>query len=216
MNYQRIQQQTPEWWSLKVGKISGTRFGQLISGRDNQLIDEMANEMLDGQCMFDDFENEDMLFGVENEPIALELFSKRYGIELERGGVILSDFSDIHMASPDAVNEKSGIVVEVKCTQWGKTQISRFRRGVESKYLPQIINYFAVSDNVKEVYLISYCPYRPERDLVVHKFTRDTVIEQTKTKEVTVQDKVIYGRSLLSDFKTELNELVNNFKTIQF
>ena len=108
MNYQRIQQQTPEWWSLKVGKISGTRFGQLISGRDNQLIDEMANEMLDGQCMFDDFENEDMLFGIENEPIALELFSQRYGIEIERGGVIMSDFSDIHMASPDAVSEKIG------------------------------------------------------------------------------------------------------------
>lgn len=221
MNYQKIQQQTPEWWMLKVGKVSGTRFGQLISTRENGLIDELANEILDGCCEMGDFENEDMLFGRENEPVAIELYSERSGIEFERGGVILSDFSAIHMASPDAVNVERGIVVEAKCTQHGKTQIKRFRKGVDGDKIGQVINYFACSDGVKEVHWISYCPFRPERDLVVHIFTRDTVLESKETKArglevTTVQDKVIQGRAALEPLEKEANELINSFKTIHF
>jgi hypothetical protein len=221
MNYQRIQQQSKEWWELKVGKVSGTRFGLLISGRENTLVDELANEVLDGQCDFDDFTNEDMLFGQENEPIALQIYSQRSGIALEHGGVILSDFSPIHMASPDAVNCERGIVVEVKCTMHGKTQLNRFRKGIDSNHLGQVINYFAVSDSVNEVHWLSYCPYRPERDLIVIVFKRDTVISSKETKArglevVTIQDVVIQGRTALVGLEKEVNDLVREFKTIQF
>ena len=40
MNYLNIEQKSQAWWDYKVGKISGTRFGQLISSRENMLIDE--------------------------------------------------------------------------------------------------------------------------------------------------------------------------------
>ena len=56
MNYQRIEQKSPEWWKLKVGKVSGTRFGQLISNRENSLVEEIVNELLDGCCEHDDYE----------------------------------------------------------------------------------------------------------------------------------------------------------------
>jgi hypothetical protein len=61
--------------------------------------------------------------------------------------------------------------------------------------MPQIINYFAVSDEVVAVHWVSYCPYRTERPLVIHVFTRDTVLsEATKTKPaITINDAVIEG-----------------------
>jgi hypothetical protein len=217
MNYQQIEQLSPDWWQLKVGKVSGTRFGQLISGRENMLIDEMANEILDGFCEMDDFESEAMIFGNENEPIAIDLYEAQSGLKFDRGGVIISDINpDIHMASPDAISLDRKIIVEVKCTQSGKIQINRFRKGVESKYLPQIINYFAVSPEVDEVHWVSYCPFRPEKPLVVYIYKRGTIIEtkvlKSGTTETMIQDKVNEGLAQLPSLQSELNLLIEKIK----
>jgi hypothetical protein len=64
------------------------------------------------------------------------------------------------------------IVIEVKCTMNGAIHMQRHVEGPESSYMPQIKNYFAVSDDVKEVHWVSYCPDRPERELVVKVFHR--------------------------------------------
>ena len=215
MNYQKIEQLSPEWWALKVGKISGTRFGQLISTRENSLIDECLNELLDGYIEPDDYENEDLLYGRENEKAAIDLYEQISGIIFsERGGVIISDYSSLSIASPDAVNLDSGIVCEAKCTMHGKTQIKRFRKGIESDKLPQIINYFAQSDDVKEVHWISYCPFRSERPLVSYIFTPDTIIDEKK--KTTIAELVVLGRTKLIDFEQELEKLKNEFITFDF
>jgi hypothetical protein len=215
MNYQKIEQLSPEWWALKVGKISGTRFGQLISTRENSLIDECLNELLDGYIEPDDYENEDLLFGRENEKAAIDLYEQISGITFaERGGVIISDYSSLSIASPDAVNLDLGIVCEAKCTMHGKTQIKRFRKGIESDKLPQIINYFAQSDDVKQVHWISYCPFRTERPLVSYIFTPDTIVDEKK--KTTIAELVVSGRTKLVEFEQELEKLKNEFITIDF
>ena len=222
MKHLKIEQTSPEWWAYKVGRISGTRVGQLLSTRENSLIDEMIDEVLDGEVKRDDFQTEEMLFGVENEGVALDLYSKRYGIEFERGGVLCSDLHEkIHMASPDGINIKKGIIVEVKSTMQGKTQIKRFRKGIDSNYLPQVVNYFACSEDVKEVHWISYCPFRPERDLVVIIFKRDTIIEQKETKKngvevVTIQDKVNELHEKITIFENELTSELKRFTELEF
>ena len=222
MKHLKIEQTSHEWWAYKVGRISGTRVGQLLSTRENSLIYEMIDEILDGEVKRDDFQSEEMLFGIENEGVALDLYSKRYGIEFERGGVLCSDLHEkIHMASPDGINIEKGIVAEVKCTMQGKTQIKRFRKGIDSNYLPQVINYFACSEDVKEVHWISYCPFRPERDLVVIIFKRDTIIEQKETKKngievVTIQDKVNELHEKIAIFEQELASELKRFTELEF
>lgn len=215
MNYQRIEQKSPEWWLLKVAKISGTRFGQATSSRDNGLIYELVSESLDGFIEQTDFENEDMQFGTENEPVAIDLYEEKSGIIFERGGVILSDYSPIHMASPDGINLEKGIIVEVKCTMHGKTQVSRFANGIDSKYIPQVINYFACSDDVKEVHWVSYCPFRPERVLVVVCVNLDTIFKVGK-KDVTVREMVNDGRLAIKNIEQEVKELKEKFITYEF
>jgi hypothetical protein len=167
-------QRSPEWYELKRGKIGGLRFGQVISGRKNSLIYELLNERI--SPWFDDsdgFVNDDMQFGIDNEPVARELYSKQTGIQFDEVGCILSDFSTIHLASPDGVNEQAGIVLEIKCTQDGAKHLKRFFEGVDTEHLPQIKNYFAVSDDVKEVHWISYCPERFERPIITYVLTRE-------------------------------------------
>ena len=222
MKYLQIEQTSPEWWAYKVGRISGTRVGQLLSTRENSLIDEMIDEILDGEVKHDDFQSEEMLFGIENEGVALDLYSQRYGIDFERGGVLCSDLHENrHMASPDGINIEKGIVAEVKCTMQGKTQIKRFRKGIDSNYLPQVINYFACSEDINEVHWISYCPFRPERDLVVIVFKRNTTIEQKETKKnglevVTIQDKVNELHEKMTIFEQELESEIKRFIEIEF
>ena len=222
MKHLKIEQKSPEWWAYKVGRVSGTRTGQLISTRENTLIDEMLDEMLDGFVKPNDFQTDEMLFGIENEEKALDLYSKISGIDFERGGVLVSDkFEDIHMASPDGINVERGIIAEVKCTMQGKTQIKRFRKGVDANYMPQIINYFACSPDVKEVHWISYCPFRPERELVYFIITRETIVESKETKknglvEVTVQDKVDELHEAITDFRDELKTEWEKFTHYEF
>jgi hypothetical protein len=200
-----IIQLSPEWWAMKVGKVSGTRFGQLISGRENSLIDELANEILDGRIEQDDFQTEDMMFGTKNEEVALSKYEDKSGVFFQRGGVIISDIHpELHIASPDGITECETIIAEVKCTRNGKTQINRLRNGIDKKYIPQVLNYFAVSDKVKEVHWISYCPYRPEIELVTIIVTRDTIIEKKKT----VQDKVNEVLAEMENLKIELDNLL--------
>lgn len=165
-------QMSAEWWQLKVGKISGTRFGQVISGRKNRLIYELMNEVLSGQCSMDEFCSDDMQFGMDNEPVALELYSEQTGNKVETIGAILNEDIEIHMASPDGISFGGKIVQEVKCTQNGDIHLERVFEGVDTKYLPQCINYFAVSPEVEEVHFISYCPCRLERPLHIIKLQR--------------------------------------------
>lgn len=216
MSYLKIEQNTPEWWAYKVGKISGTRFGQLISNRENTLIEELADEIMNGYCEVSDYEDEDIIFGKENESIAIDLYEEKTGLKFERGGVLQSDTCKMHIASPDATNYERGIVVEVKCTRHGKTHLKRFNNGIESNYKPQIINYFAVDPKIQEVHFISYCPYRPERPLVVQIIKRDTQIYESARKMETVQevcDKVAY---FLSKAESNVMDLITNFKQIEF
>ena len=218
INYKLIEQKSSEWWALKAGKVSGTRFGQLISTRENSLIFELVNESLDGYVEQDEYENEDMQFGNENEPIVIDLYEQLTGIKFDRGGVILSDLSEMHMASPDAINLEKGIVLEVKSTMHGKHQIKRFINGIDSEYVSQVVNYFACSDDVKEVHWVSYCPFRKERPLVIYVFTRDSVIKKatSRTKEQTVNDLVILGRAELKTVESEVEKVKQLFTNIEF
>lgn len=216
MSYLKIEQNTPEWWAYKVGKISGTRFGQLISSRENSLIEELADEIMNGYCEISDYEDEDIIFGKENESIAIDLYEEKSGLKFERGGVLQSDVCKMHMASPDAIDYEKGIVVEGKCTRHGKTHLKRFNNGIESNYKPQIINYFAVDPKIKEVHFLSYCPFRAERPIVVQIIKRDTLIYESTRKMETVQEVCDKTSYLLSKAETNVTDLIEQFKQIEF
>ena len=193
-------QRSPEWHAARVGSIGGTSFGQVISGKKNRLIYNLINEKLNGYATEDDFISDDMQFGIDNEPIARELYSKKTGIEFREVGLIKSDYSDIHHASPDGISPDNSIVLEVKCTDDGAIQLQRFFEGIETSHMPQIINYFAVSDEVKEVHFVSYCPYREERPIVAYIF-----------KSEYYADKISDARIKIKQIEAEIEKKILDF-----
>lgn len=213
MKIEHVKQGTPEWWQLKKGRVSGTRLGQLISGRKNRMIYDLLSETLDEFLIPDDFETEAMKFGTENEPIAREKYRKMVGMEFEEIGLMVSDFTDLHVASPDGITADHKDVLEIKCTMEGGIHIQRFFEGPESSYMPQIINYFAISDEVRRVHWVSYCPDRPEKEIVAHIFTLDTILEPATAKkpEVRMRDARDEARIEVLNLKVKLDLLEKEF-----
>ena len=172
MKIATMKQYSPEWWALKVAKIGGTRFGAVISGKKNRLVYDLMAEVLLGYVDHDGYVDDNIQFGLDNEPIAATDYEAQSGIKFKEVGAILSDFNDIHLTSVDRVNVEQGIALEIKCTQNAAIHLQRFFEGPETSYLPQIKSAFAISDEVNKVHWVSYCPFVQERPLVVHIFER--------------------------------------------
>jgi len=200
MKITTTKQRSPEWFEETCGSIGGTRLGQVISGRKNRLLFDIINERLNGYQDIDDFITEDMQFGIDNEPIAAKLYEEKAGIEWKEIGTMKSELAPNHHASPDRISTDETKVLEIKCTQNGAIHIQRFFDGPESTHMPQIINYFAIDDKIKEVHWVSYCPYRPERQLVIHIFTA----EMLKTE-------ILHARKKLGEFEAQVKEATEKF-----
>ena len=209
MKILNLQQGSIEWHEHRNSSIGGTRLGQVISGRDNRLIYDLLNECLNGYIPEDDYVDEDMQFGIDNEPIARELYNEKTGLGFTEVGMIKSDTSNIHHHSPDGVAEVAPnryAILEIKCTMNGAIHMQRFFEGVDAKHLPQIINAFAVSDQVESVHWVSYCPFRPERPLVEHIFTLDTIV-----KGKTIAEQVRVARVQIKAIENRMQEMLLDF-----
>lgn len=218
MRFIDVEQKSDEWMALRAGKITGTRLGAAVSSKKNKLAYTLASERIRGVCGESGYVNDEMLYGIENEPIAIDKFIEQTGILVVRGGVILSDFCANHMASPDAHYEVSdGIygIVEAKCTMSEEKHIQRFFEGIETEYMSQVINYFCVSPQIREVSFISYCGFAPERDLVIKKAVLSTYAtdEEIFDNDIQIIDAKLVEkyRKLVLDKDAEVNKIVDEY-----
>ncbi len=202
MRISYVAQRSEEWFELRRGKIGGTRFGQLLSNVKNRLIYELLSERVDGLIEEEEYDSFEMQYGRDNEDMVLGKYTEKTGITTEKIGCILSDYSEIHVVSPDAVNIEFGIIQEVKCTLNPVIQMQRFFEGIDPKLFPQVISYFSASDDVKEVHWISYCPYAKKCEMIIHIVKRDTI-----TKDGTVQEIIEKSRVKLKLNETKLNQM---------
>lgn len=201
MQIEYCPQMSEEWFKLKIGRISGTRFGQVLSNRKNRLIYELMDEVLSNRFEPEEYISEEIQYGLDNESTAIKLYEEREGIEVVSVGAILSEKNNIHMASPDGLSESHKIAHEVKCTMNGYIHLQRIFEGVDSTYLPQCINYFAVAPEIEQVHFISYCGFRPERPLHIIKLYRGQFEKEIKT-----------GLSRIVEIQEELNQKLEEYK----
>lgn len=128
-----ITQGSPEWLELRLGKITASRFGDLMkSGRggavsktaESYLI-ELALERVTGtKAPF--FENDAMRHGTETEPRARAMYEIMTGNEVSE--VAFIEHNEFIGVSPDGLIGNDG-GLEIKCPN-SKTQAERFLNGV--------------------------------------------------------------------------------------
>lgn len=146
-----ILQGSPEWQALRLGRITASRFGDLMkSGRggapsktaESYLI-EIALERITGtQAAL--FENDAMRHGTETEPRARAMYEIMSGNEVSE--VAFIEYNDLIGVSPDGLIGIDG-GLEIKCPST-KTQAERFLNdiGLPDEYKWQVYGCLWVSE----------------------------------------------------------------------
>lgn len=185
----KVDQGTPEWLKLRLGKITGTRLKAVLSTSDLVLIDEMITEIILGK-QEEVFQTDAMKRGNDLEPIARDLYVERTGNQIEEVGFCMSYDNDYIGLSPDGFTPDRKGAIEIKCPSTKKhVQYLRMDK-VPSDYLPQVMMYFILNDELEWLDFISYDDRSTVRPLFIKRITREELTEKIQ-EAVTKIDKFI-------------------------
>jgi putative phage-type endonuclease len=193
INYE---QGSPEWIAARIGKISGTRLADAIgtSAKQESLINELIAEKLTGERK-ENYVNLSMAKGSEAEEFAIQEYELKTGEITEQVGICVSDEFEWLVNSPDRLIKKDGKypkAVEVKCPNTD-TLIGYIRKGeIPKDYLPQIMSYFLVNDDLEELDFVGYDP-RIQTDQyrlwIVNVKREDLPLKETKESLLKFYEK---------------------------
>lgn len=176
MTFHDVEQNTPEWEELRLGKATASSFGLFMANygkafgepaKDYAL--RIALERLTGRKAEYSFKNEHMERGHAQEPIARMLYEERYFVDVTNGGFFCHG---THGDSPDGLIGTDG-VYEGKAVI-ATTHYATIRRGsFDPAYRWQLIGHLDCTSR-QWVDFASYCSDFPEdKQLVVYRLHRD-------------------------------------------
>ena len=180
-----IEQRSPEWYQIRIGKVTGSEFKKVMSKNWMDYADKIAAEQLTGSSLDDEdgYVSYDMQRGIDLEPLAIAEYEQRNNVQLDRYGFIQSSkFNDLGL-SPDAVGLEVSFGVEIKAPNVA-THIRYIRHDkIPANYIDQILCYFVVCDSIQYVDFVSFCPDLEQYPYWQKRITRDelqTEIEQAE------------------------------------
>lgn len=196
-----IEQGTPEWFELRLGKVTGSRFKDVMSkGRGNapsktrhSYMMDLAIEKITGNKS-EQYTNDAMQYGTETEPRARAMYELLSGSEVNE--VAFIEHNEMIGVSPDGLIGENGIL-EIKCPNT-KTQVTRFLEGVglPSEYKFQVHGQLWVAER-------EWCDFLSFDDRI------DTKAQYLCTR-VNRDEKIIKELSEgVYIFCDELNEMIN-------
>jgi putative phage-type endonuclease len=181
----KVEQGTTEWLQLRLGKITGTRLKAVLSTSDLVLIDEMITEIILGK-QEDVFQTDAMKRGNELEPIARNLYIEKTGNLIEVVGFCMSYDNDYIGLSPDGFTPDRTGAIEIKCPSTKKhVQYLRMDK-VPADYLPQVLMYFILNEELEWLDFVSYDDRFVIRPLFIKRVTRD----ELESKITEAKDKI--------------------------
>ncbi len=183
MRFQIIdcEQRTPEWFAARLGRLTGSRAGDMLAkiksgeaaARRNLRVD-LSLEMITGKAQEDDFISFDMKRGMELEPIALGEFELRTGKIVQRTGFL--SFEDDFGCSLDGHVDNFEEIIEVKCPKPAiHLSYLRLNGMLPADYIDQCRHNTWISD-AKWLNFVSYNEdFPPELQLYHTRVHRDTL-----------------------------------------
>ncbi len=116
-----IDQQSEAWFHARCGRVTGTRFKDLVAGETTdtykKLVSNIVCEIIT-EKMEETYSNAIMEHGIETEPIARKGYESIFDVEVKTVGFITRDEDDKYFdwigISPDGLLPDEGIL-EIKC-----------------------------------------------------------------------------------------------------
>ena len=175
MKIHTMEQRTPEWFAIKLGKYSATDMATIANGKPatlKTLVFKKAAELITGQRE-ETYMNEHMLRGLELEDQARQLYEFQTGLEVKEVGFV--EYDEHSGCSPDGLVGKDG-GVEIKCKDV-HTHLQCLLYGDESyKWQIQASLYFS---GRKWWDFVSYNEnFPPEQQLYISRYYPDPISQK--------------------------------------
>ena len=135
-----IKQRSPEWFNLRLGKVTASRINAVITEKENSISRKKYKEQLSEERRTKKVKAEkrtyDQYLGVIRESEAKKLYAKLFQPVIDCG---FFDHPDIIMsgASPDGLVGDDG-QIEIKCPNKSNHQIYLKKMAIPKKYFAQI------------------------------------------------------------------------------
>ena len=138
-----MKQGTPEWFDARVGCCTASRCHDAISKTKSgwsasreRYMDELITERLVGRAQ-DHFISADMMWGIEQEPLARVAYEFENNVTVDEVGSIPHPTIEWSSASPDGLVGEDGLV-EIKCPKT-TTMVSTVLSGqIPKNYVTQM------------------------------------------------------------------------------
>jgi len=137
-----MKQRTQEWHEARRGKITGSRFKDVLSARGNTRINYMRELLLERKTgiVSESYSNEAMEWGIATEPQARKYYEEYTGDKVTEVGFIQHPqelFHDWVGVSPDGLIEPSG-GIEIKCPDTSTHLDYIAKNKLPSQYIAQV------------------------------------------------------------------------------
>ena len=186
--HENLQQRSPEWFALRLGKITGTRLKKVMSANNLDLIDELIAEDL-SQTIEESFTSGAMQRGVDCEPLAMSDYQDTTGNNVKEIGFIEGEY--MMGLSPDGLVMENGKyvgAVEIKCPNT-KTHVNYIRLNrMPSAYKYQIFMYFIVVDTLEWLDFVSWDDRLSVAPMHIIRIKREDILSELAEAETKIEE----------------------------
>lgn len=185
----KAEQRSPEWFAARLGKATGSRFGDILartrsgySASRKNYSAELVTERLTNMPT-ETYQSTAMQWGTDNEPVARLNYELITGNSVEETGFWLHDELDAG-ASPDGFVNDDGLL-EIKCPNTATHIDTLIQKKVPWQYIAQVQGQMWITGR-KWCDFVSYDPRLPENaQMIIIHVDRDDEYIKDLEREVT-------------------------------
>lgn len=203
-----IEQGSPEWMALRIGKIGGSRVSDVLTegrGGAESLIkrkykNELIRERLTGKKL-DTYKTPAMQRGIDLEPMARAWYEVKYNTFVDQVAIVLHPTIEGAQCSPDGVVESTNSLIEIKIPN-PENHLDNILTGGKQleQYYDQVQWQLACMPEKEFCDLISFDPDMPDH-------------LQGFVKRIYRDDEYINNmQNAVIAFLSEIETIVNNLK----
>ena len=206
-----IEQGSPEWMALRIGKIGGSRVADVLtegrSGAESltrrKYKNELIRERLTGKKL-DTYKTPAMQRGIDLEPMARAWYEVKYNTFVDQVAIVLHPSINGGQCSPDGIVEATNSLIEIKIPN-PENHLDNILTGGKQleQYYDQVQWQLACMPEKEFCDLVSYDPDMPDH-------------LQGFVKRIYRDDEYINNmQNAVIAFMSEIETIVNNLKEIQ-
>lgn len=158
-----VEQNTPEWFEARKGKITGSKLKDIVVKRGTKKKIGFYQLIADRLAIEEEGDEEARDRGHRLEDEAVELVSAMFpkGSVIKNCGIWVSEDNENIAVSPDAaikVKGKFTQAIEVKCLKAALHIQAIVEKKIPDEYELQVLQYFIVNEDLKSLYFVFFDP----------------------------------------------------------